>query len=51
MSAIKEITGEESSLGATYAWLDSAILGAKGIPTVIYGVGGKGIHGRVEPAS
>ena len=31
-----------------WAWLDSAILGRAGIPTVIYGPGGDGAHAAVE---
>jgi acetylornithine deacetylase/succinyl-diaminopimelate desuccinylase-like protein len=31
-----------------YAWLDSAILGRAGIPTVILGPGGDGAHAAVE---
>jgi acetylornithine deacetylase len=31
-----------------WAWLDSAILSAAGIPTVIFGPGGDGLHGAVE---
>ena len=30
------------------AWLDSAILSAAGIPTVIIGPGGEGMHAAVE---
>lgn len=46
--AIREATGEEAPLVGAYGWLDSAVLGAKGIPTVIYGVGGDGAHDLVE---
>jgi len=31
-----------------YAWLDSAILADAGIPTVILGPGGEGMHAAVE---
>jgi acetylornithine deacetylase len=31
-----------------WAWLDSAILGRAGIPTVIFGPGGAGAHAAVE---
>ena len=46
--AIRENLGEEATLYGGYGWMDSAVLGAKGIPTVIYGVGGDGAHDLVE---
>lgn len=46
--AIREVTQDEAPLVGAYGWLDSAVLGAKGIPTVIYGVGGDGAHDVVE---
>ncbi|MCC6627372.1 MAG: M20/M25/M40 family metallo-hydrolase [Chloroflexi bacterium] len=30
------------------AWMDSAILGAAGIPAIVFGPGGEGMHGAVE---
>jgi acetylornithine deacetylase len=29
-------------------WTDAAVLGAAGIPTVLFGPGGAGLHGREE---
>jgi acetylornithine deacetylase len=38
----------EPALTGMLAWLDSALLGAAGIPTVIFGPGGDGAHAAVE---
>lgn len=40
--------GEAPPYTGILAWLDSAILGAAGIPTVIFGPGGDGAHAAVE---
>jgi acetylornithine deacetylase len=29
-------------------WTDAAVLGSAGIPTVLFGPGGAGLHGREE---
>jgi acetylornithine deacetylase len=53
-SAIRGATaarGKPPALVGTGGWLDSAILQAAGIPTVIYGPYGGGYHGAVEFAS
>lgn len=39
--------GEPEAFGAAW-WMDSAILAASGIPTVIFGPGGEGAHAAVE---
>lgn len=46
-SFIKVMNNEPTYMG-TSGWLDSAILGAAGIPTVIIGPGGDGAHAAVE---
>lgn len=46
--AHQTITSSEPGYSGLYAWLDSAILGRAGIPTVIYGPGGDGMHAAVE---
>lgn len=38
---------EPGTMGQT-GWMDSALLGAAGIPTVIFGPGGEGAHAAVE---
>lgn len=42
------ILGHEISEGGMAAWTDAALLSAVGIPTVIFGPGGKGAHAIVE---
>lgn len=43
-----EVMNKSPSYMGTSGWLDSAILGAAGIPTVIIGPGGDGAHAAVE---
>lgn len=42
------ILGHEISEGGMAAWTDAALLSTVGIPTVIFGPGGKGAHAIVE---
>jgi acetylornithine deacetylase len=46
--AATTITGQAPEIYGMWAWLDSAILGRSGIPTVILGPGGEGAHAAVE---
>lgn len=46
--AYQSVMGTEPNYGGMYAWLDSAILADAGIPTVILGPGGEGMHAAVE---
>ena len=46
--AYRKVTQDEPNFSGMFAWLDSAILGRAGIPTVIYGPGGEGMHAAVE---
>ncbi len=46
--AHQTVIGVEPEYAGLYAWLDSAILGRAGIPTIIYGPGGEGMHAAVE---
>lgn len=46
--AYVEVTSSEPTFMGMFAWLDSAILGRAGIPTVIYGPSGEGMHAAVE---
>lgn len=47
-NAITDVTGSTPEYYGMWAWLDSAILGRAGIPTVIFGPGGAGAHAAVE---
>ncbi len=47
-SAAAAVTGSPPNYYGMWAWLDSAVLGRAGIPTVIYGPGGTGAHAAVE---
>jgi acetylornithine deacetylase len=40
--------GSQASTGALSFWTDAAILGAAGIPSVVFGPGGAGLHGIEE---
>lgn len=40
--------GRQPTIEGAFGWMDSALLSAAGIPTVIYGPGGDGAHAFVE---
>ncbi len=42
------VLGRRPALVGHFAWMDSAILAAAGIPTVVFGPGGEGAHAAVE---
>src|SRR5712692_3531628 len=42
------LLGRKPAIGSGTAWMDSALLSAAGIPTVIFGPGGEGAHAVVE---
>jgi len=46
--ATAAVTGREPGYGGSAAWLDSALLGQAGIPTVIFGPEGGGAHSSEE---
>jgi acetylornithine deacetylase len=46
--AFTDVAGKIPEMSGMLAWLDSALLGAAGIPTVILGPGGAGAHAAVE---
>jgi acetylornithine deacetylase len=47
-AAYRSVVCSEPPYWGMFAWLDSAILGRAGIPTVIIGPGGEGAHAAVE---
>jgi acetylornithine deacetylase len=46
--AAAAVTGRESEVVGHTAWMDAAILGAAGVPTVVFGPGGAGAHAVEE---
>jgi len=49
--AMKKVLGVSPAYAGSTGWLDSALLGRAGIPTVIYGPAGAGAHSAVEYVS
>ena len=47
-SAFQQVIGQPPEYWGMSAWLDAAILGQAGIPTVIFGPTGEGAHAAVE---
>lgn len=47
-SAYTTKLGGKPNMGASFGWLDSALLVAAGIPTAIYGPSGAGAHAAIE---
>jgi acetylornithine deacetylase/succinyl-diaminopimelate desuccinylase-like protein len=46
--AFKEVTGRAPEFGGMSAWMDSSLLSSAGIPSVILGPTGEGLHGESE---
>ena len=46
--SVQNVTGREAETMTFTAWLDSALLGDAGIPTVVFGPTGEGLHALVE---
>jgi acetylornithine deacetylase len=46
--AAERVLGHTPSIIGSWPWMDSAILGRAGMPTVIFGPGGAGAHSREE---
>jgi acetylornithine deacetylase len=45
---VRAVTGHEAVFAGMSGWLDSALLSAAGIPTVVLGPVGEGLHGATE---
>ncbi len=45
---VREVTGRDAVFSGMGGWLDSALLSAAGIPTVVLGPLGEGLHGVTE---
>jgi acetylornithine deacetylase len=46
--AVREVTGREPSYASSAAWMDAALIAEAGMPVVIIGPHGEGLHGEVE---
>jgi acetylornithine deacetylase len=46
--AVREATGREASYASSAAWMDAALIAEAGIPVVVIGAHGEGLHGEVE---
>jgi acetylornithine deacetylase len=46
--ALREVIGREPSFASSAAWMDAALIAEAGIPVVVLGPTGEGLHGEVE---
>jgi|GEM_PF-32315 len=46
--AIREVTGRSAEMAGMAAWTDTALLWAAGIPGIVFGPTGRGLHGAEE---
>jgi acetylornithine deacetylase len=46
--AVREVTGREPSYASSAAWMDAALIAEAGIPVVVIGPRGEGLHSEVE---
>ncbi|HET8912517.1 MAG TPA: ArgE/DapE family deacylase [Ktedonobacteraceae bacterium] len=45
---VQKVLGHEPKYTGSSGWMDAALLAAAGIPTVVFGPDGEGLHGAVE---
>jgi acetylornithine deacetylase len=46
--AVREVTGSEPAYASSAAWMDAALIAEAGIPVVVIGPHGEGLHSEVE---
>jgi acetylornithine deacetylase len=46
--AVRQVTGEEPAVVGHSGWMDAALIAEAGIPTVVFGPTGAGLHAAVE---
>ncbi len=46
--SVRAVCGRSPRLVGEHPWFDAALLGAAGIPTVMFGPGGAGAHAAIE---
>jgi acetylornithine deacetylase len=46
--AVREVTGAEPAYASSAAWMDAALIAEAGIPVVVLGAHGEGLHSEVE---
>jgi acetylornithine deacetylase len=46
--SLQEVTGREPSFASSAAWMDAALIAEAGVPVVVLGPTGDGLHGEVE---
>jgi acetylornithine deacetylase len=46
--AVREVIGGEPAYASSAAWMDAALIAEAGIPVVVLGAHGEGLHGEVE---
>jgi acetylornithine deacetylase len=47
-NAVRQVTGRPPAFGGMSFWTDAAVMGEAGIPSVLYGPGGAGLHSTEE---
>jgi acetylornithine deacetylase len=48
MRSVRQVVGQEAKLGGQSFWTDAALLSEAGIPSVLFGPTGAGLHSSVE---
>ncbi len=48
MDSARKVVGPEAKFGAQTFWTDAALLSEAGVPSILFGPGGGGLHSKVE---